>query len=87
MRTLSTIGMVTILASVCGCATEDTVRLDGLTSGAGNAMAANTAMQMVDPWPAGVDRTRLLVPANRDARPDTADEAADEKTSSTTSGN
>ena len=40
-------------------------RADGLTDGAGNAMAANTVMQMVDPWQDGVQNTKLLVPAAR----------------------
>ena len=35
--------------------------------GAGNAQAANTVMQMVDPWKYGVQNTKLLVPAQRSA--------------------
>jgi hypothetical protein len=53
-----------ILAITAGCATEETARMDGLTIGAGNAMAANSAMQMVDPWPQGVEDTDLIVPAD-----------------------
>jgi hypothetical protein len=39
-------------------------RTEGVTSGAGNAIAANTVMQMVDPWPVGVENTDLDVPAD-----------------------
>jgi hypothetical protein len=42
-------------------------RADGLTEGPGNAVAANTVMQMVDPWQDGVQDTQLLVPAARSA--------------------
>ena len=48
-----------------GCTSDDYRRADGLTDGAGNAMAANTVMQMVDPWQDGVQNTKLLVPAAR----------------------
>lgn len=86
MRTLSRIGAAAMLASASGCATEETMRLDGLTQGAGNAMAANTVMQMVDPWPEGVERTRLRVPANRGAQPSAAPKAVEEKASQPTAG-
>ena len=51
-----------------GCTSDDYVRSEGLTTGAGNAQAANTVMQMVDPWKYGVQNTRLLVPAQRSSR-------------------
>ena len=55
-----------VLATLCsGCMSDDFRRADGLTDGAGDAIAANTVMQMVDPWPYGVQDTRLLVPASR----------------------
>ena len=38
---------------------------EGLTFQAGNAVAHNTALQLVDPWPAGVQDTNLVVPADR----------------------
>jgi hypothetical protein len=46
-----------------GCQAQ-TVRHEGVTPGAGDAMAANTVMQMVDPWPAGVENTALATPAD-----------------------
>lgn len=52
-------------AALSGCMTEDVMRYDGVTLQAGDAIAANTAMQMVDPWPVGVEETHLLVPADR----------------------
>lgn len=53
------------LLPLAGCMTEDVLRHDGVTLQAGDAIAANTAMQMVDPWPRGVEDTRLIVPADR----------------------
>ncbi|MFW8696367.1 hypothetical protein, partial [Mesorhizobium japonicum] len=50
-----------------GCTSDDYQRTEGPTLAAGNAQAANTVMQMVDPWKYGVQNTRLLVPAKRDA--------------------
>jgi hypothetical protein len=41
-------------------------RFEGVYPGAGNAAAANTVMQMVDPWPKGVEDTDLSVPADLD---------------------
>lgn len=67
-----------------GCMSEATRRADGLTDGAGNAAASNTVMQMVDPWPNGVQDTRLLVPAVRPAASDagTAASASESQTMS-----
>jgi len=50
---------------VGGCTSDDYVRTEGVTPAAGNAQAANTAMQMVDPWQYGVQNTKLKVPAQR----------------------
>lgn len=64
MRKLPITALLATIALSAGCATEETARMDGLTVGAGNAMAANTVMQMVDPWPRGVEDTTLIVPAD-----------------------
>lgn len=56
------------LSCLCliGCeTTQDPFRFDGVTHGNGDAIAANTAMQMVDPWPRSAAETRFLVPAER----------------------
>jgi hypothetical protein len=70
------------------CMSDEYRRADGLTDGAGNSLASNSVMQMVDPWQNGVQNTRLLVPAVR-ATADTsaADAAADAKQSQTSSSN
>lgn len=65
------------------CTTDTVLRPEGVTTFAGNAIAANTAMQIVDPWPRGVQETRLRVPAERAAAADTASDASDVTTSST----
>ena len=81
-RTFIAIAAVALLPA---CTTTDTVlRPEGVTSFAGNAIAANTAMQMVDPWPSGVQNTSLKVPAERSSASDTTSDAAAATTSSTT---
>ena len=57
-------------AACCGLAgcSETYQRVDGVTPGAGDAIAANTVMQMVDPWQYGVQDTDLSVPADRSSR-------------------
>lgn len=63
-----TISLVAVaVLGLAACTTDDTIRTSGVTEGAGNAIAANTVMQMVDPWQAGVDDTELAVPADRGA--------------------
>ncbi|MBK8456856.1 MAG: hypothetical protein IPL47_06890 [Phyllobacteriaceae bacterium] len=57
--------LVAISLALAGCATEDGLYSEGVTTRAGNAMAANTVMQMVDPWQVGVDETDLRTPADR----------------------
>lgn len=52
------------LASGCTSATHS-IRPEAITIGAGDAVAANTALQMVDPWPAGVNDTDIDAPADR----------------------
>lgn len=48
-----------------GCTHENFQRNEGVSAHAGNAIAANTAMQIVDPWPEGVEDTDLKTPAER----------------------
>lgn len=52
-------------AFLAGCAQDDLMRTEGPTLTAGNALAANTALQMVDPWPAGVEDNEFSVPSDR----------------------
>lgn len=88
MGCFSKICALTVLAALSGgCTSDDYVRTAGVTPGAGNAMAANTVMQMVDPWQYGVQNTRLLVPAERPASSAGAvDAAAGEQAASPDSG-
>ncbi len=59
--------IIAVLAGLVlqSCAREDTLRTEGLTIGAGDAMARNTALQVIDPWPAGVEDTDLIIPNKR----------------------
>ena len=57
------LGLAALTASAC-TSTSYTIRPEALTLGAGDAQAANTVMQMVDPWPVGVNDTDLNVPAD-----------------------
>jgi hypothetical protein len=70
-----------------GCMSEEFRRADGLTDGAGDTIAGNTVMQMVDPWQDGVQDTRLLVPAARATAATSADDVADASQSQTTGSN
>jgi len=55
-----------LLGGLAACTTADKgLTTNGVTPGAGNAQTANTVMQMVDPWPEGIDDTELKVPADR----------------------
>jgi hypothetical protein len=66
MRTpVQTIAIAAIAVTLAGCQASDTSRRDGITLANGDAIAANTALQMVDPWPDGVDDVKLKSPADR----------------------
>ena len=55
MRTHAKLAVLIGLAGLgSGCMSDEYRRADGLTDGAGNTMAANSVMQMVDPWQDGV---------------------------------
>ncbi|RUW44235.1 hypothetical protein EN794_044020 [Mesorhizobium sp. M00.F.Ca.ET.151.01.1.1] len=89
MRLVLRSSIALLLAGLAsGCTSDDYVRSEGVTTAAGEAQAANTVMQMVDPWKYGVQNTRLLVPAKRgDAGAATPDQAAGAKAAQTTTGN
>jgi hypothetical protein len=67
MRTHFKLAVLIVLGLGSGCMSDEYRRADGLTEGAGDAVASNTVMQMVDPWQDGVQDTDLLVPASRGA--------------------
>ncbi|MDZ5696208.1 hypothetical protein [Chelativorans sp. M5D2P16] len=54
------------LLPLAGCAADPPLRTEGVSFAAGDAIAANTVMQMVDPWDANVRYTDIAVPANRE---------------------
>ncbi|MCX7305253.1 MAG: hypothetical protein NTV73_13110 [Hyphomicrobiales bacterium] len=87
---IKTAVLIGVTALGSGCVGDAFRRADGLTEGAGNTMAGNSVMQMVDPWQNGVQNTRLLVPAARASTEGAAQEAAgakDTQTTSSSSGN
>src|SRR5262249_20331606 len=63
-KPLASLALAILCSGLAGCS-ETYQRLDGVTPGAGDAIAANTVMQMVDPWQYGVQDTDLDVPADR----------------------
>ena len=62
MRTAIVAALAGLLA---GCAQDDFMRTEGLTLAAGDAVATNSALQIIDPWPEGVEDTALNPPADR----------------------
>lgn len=86
MRTHFKLAVLIGLAGVgSGCVSDAYRRADGLTNGAGDTMAGNSVMQMVDPWQDGVQNTKLLVPAARgDSQQSAADDAGASESQSTT---
>lgn len=53
--------------SLAGCVGPEETVNEGVTLGAGNAVAHNSALQIIDPWPPGVQDTDLVVPAERES--------------------
>ena len=77
---------ICLAATLVGCVSGNG-RYDGVTTGAGNAIAANTAMQMVDPWQRGVEDTDLATPAERPAAEAASESASSGSGASSTSDN
>lgn len=65
MITSAVIAFATI--SLAGCVGPEETINEGVTLGAGNAVAHNSALQIIDPWPPGVQDTDLVVPAERES--------------------
>lgn len=59
------VSVLALAASLAGCASEHYRRGDGVTDAVGDSVAANTALQIVDPWPAGVDDPNIDSPYER----------------------
>ena len=47
-----------------GCQNHELVRSETIALSAGDAIAANSVMQIVDPWPPRVKQTSLVTPAD-----------------------
>lgn len=77
---------ICLAAALAGCVSGNG-RYDGVTTGAGDAIAANTAMQMVDPWPRGVEDTDLTTPAERASTEAASEGASSGSAASSTSDN
>jgi len=65
LRTTILVSALGLALAAAGCTSDELARDEGVTGRAGDAMAANTVMQMVDPWPRGVGNTNLRVPADQ----------------------
>ena len=88
MRTHAKLALLIGLAGLgSGCMSDAYRRADGLTDGAGDKLAGNTVMQMVDPWQDGVQDTKLLVPAERPASGGASGQTANATQSQTMSSN
>ena len=49
-----------------GCQSQGPTYSETISISAGDAIAANTVMQMVDPWPKTIKNTNLATPADLD---------------------
>ncbi len=77
-KQIATLGLIVAAVTGCTMTPDHSSRPEAVTLGAGNAQAANTVMQMVDPWPAGVDNTNINTPADLDQyKPEDSDDDAD----------
>ena len=82
------LAVMAAVAGLCsGCLDDEFRRGDGITVGAGDTVAGNTVMQMVDPWQYGVQDTQLLVPADRGASAAAEQQADDAGQSQTMTSN
>ena len=89
-RTAILVSVLGLALAAAGCTSDEYARNEGVTGRAGDAIAANTAMQMVDPWPRGVENTNLRVPADHAQylnKPAVAGAAAPSNGGSSTMGN
>ncbi|WP_306120805.1 MULTISPECIES: hypothetical protein [unclassified Roseitalea] len=61
-----------LLLALSACNTTEDPALEGMVLAGGDAIAHNSALQIIDPWPAGVQDTELRVPAARGGAADDA---------------
>lgn len=79
----ATLFMASVSLLVLGGCTSSALDRDGVTTFAGDAIAWNSSLQMVDPWEYGVQHADLKVPAERAEAPAASDAGA----GATTGGN
>lgn len=72
MRIVTSGTVLAAALALSACTTSETLHHEGVTSYAGDAIAANTMLQMVDPWQHGVQHTDLETPAERPWRQEPA---------------
>jgi hypothetical protein len=65
MRKLIWIAALAALLPAGACTITEDPSLEGLSFRGGDAIAANNALQRIDPWPPGVQDNDLVVPAER----------------------
>lgn len=66
-KTKTLIAMALVTTTLAACVGPEETLNEGVTLGAGNAIAHNSALQIIDPWPPGVQDTDLVVPAERES--------------------
>lgn len=57
---------LSLIVLLAGCQSQPEAINDRIGVATGDAIAANTVMQMVDPWTRGVQDTDLVTPADLD---------------------
>jgi hypothetical protein len=85
VKAISLLAMLSAALAAGGCTSDEFARYQGVTPYAGNAIASNTVLQMVDPWPRGVENTNLDVPADHKQYQTAASDGAPPATVSNTS--
>ena len=55
--------LILTMVAVSGCQYEQANRSDYMSPAAGNAIAYNSALQIIDPWPQSAGNTQLNVPS------------------------
>jgi hypothetical protein len=56
------------LFALSGCVVENELS-EGISYSGGNAIAHNSSLQIIDPWPENVQDTTLVVPAEKGEQP------------------
>ncbi len=68
MKVISFIAAAAFGLALAGCSNDYLERKDTVTFSAGDAVAWNAAQQIPDPWPKGVNNTRIVADGDKAAR-------------------